>query len=110
MRVYIPSPELDRIPPGAEVALALPGRFSVVRMTLAPPGADAETLPAGLVAQQNYKGIQMPVYYCSRMTLPASAGNPLFGISGEAKIFGKRRSIAGRILILALNLVKAHLW
>jgi putative peptide zinc metalloprotease protein len=110
VRVYIPVSTLDRIPPGAEVALALPDRFSVVRMTLATPGADAESLPAGLVTSQNYKGIKMPVFYCSRMVLPASAGNPLFGISGQAKIFGNRHSIAGRCAISLMNLLRAHLW
>jgi multidrug efflux pump subunit AcrA (membrane-fusion protein) len=110
VRVYIPVSTLDRIPPGAEVALALPDRFSVVRMTLATPGADAESLPAGLATSQNYKGIKMPVFYCSRMVLPPSAGNPLFGISGQAKIFGNRHSIAGRCAISLMNLLRAHLW
>ena len=110
MRVYIPVSTLDRIPPGAEVALALPDRFSIVRMTLAAPGGDAVSLPPGLVPSQDYKGIKMPVFYCSRMTLPASAGNPLFGVSGEAKIFGKRRSIAGGLPSPSMNLLKAHVW
>ncbi len=110
VRVYIPVSTLDRIPPGAEVALILPDKFSVVRMTLAAPAADAESLPPGLVPSQNYKGIKMPVFYCSRMVLPASAGEPLFGVSGEAKIFGKRHSIAGRFAITLMNLLKAHVW
>jgi len=110
VRVFIPVSTLDRIPANAEVALALPGRFSFVRMTLAAPAADAQSLPPGLVEKQDYKGIKLPVFYCSRMTLPASAGNPLLGESGEAKIFGERRSIVGRLVIDAFNLVKAHLW
>ena len=110
VRVYIPVSTLDRIPANAEVALALPDRFSMVRMTLAAPGADALSLPPGLVPSQNYKGIKMPVFYCSRMALPASAGDPLFGTSGEAKIFGKRHSIAGRLAIAFIDLLKAHLW
>ena len=110
VRVYVPVSTLDRIPPRADVALALPGRFSVVRMTLTPPGGDAVSLPPGLVPSQDYKGIKMPVFYCSRMTLPASAGTPLFGTSGEARIFGKRRSIADRFFTMLSNLVRAHLW
>ena len=45
VRVYIPVSTLDRIPPGADVALALPGRFSRLRMTLTVPGSDAVSLP-----------------------------------------------------------------
>ena len=110
VRVYVPVSALDRISPGADVALALPGRFSEVRLKLTVPGGDEVSLPPGLVPSQDYKGIKLPVFYCSRMTLPASAGNPLFGTSGEAKIFGKRRSMAERIVTVALNLGKAHIW
>lgn len=110
VRVYIPVSTLDRIPPDADVALALPDRFSVVQMTLAAPGSDAVSLPPGLVQSQEYKGIKMPVFYCSRMTLPLSAGNPPFGIAGAAKIFGKRRSLMERCATSLYNLAKAHLW
>jgi putative peptide zinc metalloprotease protein len=110
VRIFIPASELDRIPSDAEVALAFPGKFSVFRMALAPPGGDAVALPQGLIARQEYKGIKMPLYYCSRMPLPASAGNPLFGTSGQAKIFGVRRSFAERTLTVVFNLVKAHVW
>jgi putative peptide zinc metalloprotease protein len=110
VRVYVPVSALDRLPSGAEVALALPGSFSIVRIPLAPPGGDAENLPPGLIPSQDYKGIKLPVFYCSRMTLPASAENPPFGVAGEAKLFGTRRSLASRIFTVALNLTKAHVW
>jgi len=110
VRVFIPVSGLDRIPADAEVALALPGSFSIVRMKLGPTGSDALALPPGLVASQDYKGIKLPVFYSSRMTLPASAGYPLLGSSGQAKIFGARRSLVERMLTVVLNLIKAHVW
>jgi multidrug efflux pump subunit AcrA (membrane-fusion protein) len=110
VRVFIPSSALDRIPRGAEVALALPGQFSILRLALAPPGSDPVELPPGLVSSQKYQGIRMAVFYCARMTLPPATGNPMFGLSGEAKIFGQRRSFAERVLTAAFDLAKAHLW
>jgi putative peptide zinc metalloprotease protein len=109
-RIFIPASVLDRIPAGAEVALVLPGRFSVLRLKLAPPGGDAVPLPAGLIATPKYKGINLPVFYCSRIPLPAQDGQQLFGLSGEAKIFGVRRSIAERVVTVGYNLVKTHVW
>lgn len=109
-RVYVPASALDRIAAGAEVAIGLPGRFSVVRMKLAPLDGEAVPLPAGLVAQQAYKGIQLPVFFCSRMVLPAGAGDVMLGSSGQAKIFGERRSIAERMFTMIFNLVKNHVW
>jgi putative peptide zinc metalloprotease protein len=110
VRVYIPVSALERIHPGAEAALRLPDRFSIVRVALPPLGGDAVTLPPGLVASQDYKGIKLPVFYSARMTLPASAGEPLFGVSGQAKIFGERRSFAERLASTVINLIKAHVW
>ena len=110
VRVYVPVSILDRIPPRAEVALALPGSFPIVRMRLAPPGGDAVSLPQGLIHSQEYKGVKMPVFYCSRMTVPAAAGNPPFGMAGEAKIFGERRSLVQRFATSVYDLAKAHLW
>jgi putative peptide zinc metalloprotease protein len=110
VRIYIPVSALDRIPPGSEVALALPDQFSILRMPLAPFAGDAENLPEGLIPQQNYKGIKLPVFYCSRMMLPASSSKALLGASGHAKIFGERRSLAARGLTILANLTKAHIW
>ena len=101
---------LDRIPPQAEVALALPGHFSIVRMTLPQPGGDPVTLPKGLIAKQDYQGIVLPLFYTSHIALPRSAGDPLIGESGQARIFGRRRSIAERIFNVAFNLARAHVY
>lgn len=110
VRVYIPVSALDRIKPGSEVALSLPDRFSILRVPLAPFGGDSETLPPGLTPMQSYKGIKLPVFYCSRIPLPASAGGAKFGASGQAKIFGERRSLAARGYTVLANLIRAHVW
>jgi putative peptide zinc metalloprotease protein len=110
VRVYIPAAALDRLPREAEVALALPGSFSVVRMKLASPGGEAFALPPGLVDAEKYKGTQAPLFYCSLMPLPPSAGEPPLGVAGEAKIFGQRHSIAARAIRVVSDLVRAHAW
>jgi hypothetical protein len=74
------------------------------------PGGEPVALPPGLVASQDYKGMKLPVFYSTRIELPPLAGNPLFGVAGEAKIFGARRSVAARFLAVVFNLVRAHVW
>lgn len=110
VRIFVPAAALDSIHPGDEVGLSVPGRFSLVRMKLGALGGEADHLPAGLVAQQSYKGIELPVFYSARMDLPDSASDLPLGMSGKAMIFGKRRSVAGRAFQLAADLVKAHVW
>ncbi len=110
VRIFVPSSALSRIPQNAEVVLAFPGQFSHLRTTLPAPSGDPVPLPGGLIPMQNYKGVKLPTFYCSRISLPEAAGNPMFGQSGEATIFGVRRSLAGRFLAAASNLIKAHVW
>ncbi len=78
-------------------------------MTLAPLEGEAVNLPPGLVARQDYKGIELPAFYSTRMQLPASDNLP-FGTTGTARIFGVRRSLFGRLVAITLNLVRAHVW
>jgi multidrug resistance efflux pump len=110
VRVYITPAALERMPAGAEVALSFPGSFSLVRMRLAPPGGQAVELPPDLRGNQKYKGAQAPLFYCSRMMLPASAGTPPLGETGPAKIFGERHSLAHRFFRMGSDLFHAHAW
>jgi putative peptide zinc metalloprotease protein len=110
LRVYVPASALRRIPSAAEMAIAIPGQFSPLHLTLPRPGGDPVTLPAGIIARQDYKGVKLPDFYAARVVLPQSAGVIPFGASGDAKIFGERRSIAARGFSILVNLVKAHLW
>lgn len=109
LRIFVPVSALDNIPAGAEVAVIPPGRFSAIRMTLGPLDGEAVNLPEGLVMKQDYKGIELPTFYSSRMVLPASEQLPL-GTAGRAKIFGLRRSLFGRFVTVIVNLVRSHVW
>ena len=110
VRVYIPTSALDRLSANSEVAFALPGQFSQIRLRLAPLAGEPVALPAGLVSAEKYQGFKSPVFYSSRIALPTAAGIPLYGLAGTAKIFGERRSVAGRAAAMISNLVRAHVW
>ncbi len=109
-RVFIPTSALNRISADSEVTLALPGQFTMLRLKLTKPAGDPVSLPPGLVAIEKYQGFTLPVFYSSRVPLPMTDGNPMYGLSGQAKIFGVRRSLAGRVAMAATDLFKAHVW
>jgi putative peptide zinc metalloprotease protein len=109
-RVFIPAAALDRIPARAEVALALPGQFRILHLALAPIEGNPVTLPAGLIASQDYKGIKLPTFYTTRLPLTGAESELALGTSGEAKVFGARRSIFQRALTIGMNLLRAHIW
>jgi hypothetical protein len=110
VRIFIPISALNRISPDSELTLAIPGRFSMLHLKLPPPDADPVPLPPGLVPSERYQGITLPVFYTSRMPLPGGVADSFYGISGPAKIFGARRSLAGRVAKTISDVVKAHVW
>jgi putative peptide zinc metalloprotease protein len=112
IRLFVPSGALHRIQVGAEIALDPPGRFSIVRGRLPPIDGTMVTLPPGLLAHQDYKGLELPTFYSVRLVVAAStdgAALPL-GTAGRAKIFGARRSVFSHYSSMVLNLVRAHIW
>lgn len=110
IRLYIPAGEMNRVQPGDEVAIAPPGKFSMIRIRLTRPDGESSTLPEGLVAHQDYKGIVLPTFYCARLKLENGSFHLPLGSGGRAKVFGARRSIAARIGEVAVDLVRAHVW
>jgi putative peptide zinc metalloprotease protein len=109
-RVFIPASALAHIPRKAEVAFALPGSFSILRLPLPPLQGEAVMLPPGLQAAQDYKGIKSATFFYARILLPDQEGDLPIGISGEAKIFGARRSLFDRCATVLSNLFRAHIW
>lgn len=109
-RIFIPASALARIPRNAEIAFAPPGRFSILRLRLPPLEGEAVTLPAGLQAAQDYKGIKPATFFYTRLLLPGEESDLPIGMSGQAKIFGVRRSFFHRVVTVVSNLVRAHVW
>jgi putative peptide zinc metalloprotease protein len=110
VRLYIPAGEINRIRPGDEVSIALPGAFSVLRLRLTSIEGEASTLPGGLVAHQDYKGIVLPMFYCARLELTPGSPRLALGTVGPAKVFGARRSLAGRAGQIVMDVARTHVW
>ena len=109
-RIYVPASGLHRIPEHAEIALAPEGSFSVLHLRLSPIDSGAVTLPPGLIAHQDFKGVVLPSFYSARVPLPQSQPSPPLGSSGDVLLFGKRRSLFDLGAEIALNLAHTHIW
>ena len=109
-RVYIPYSALKRITPGAEIALASPVATDILRFHLGPLDGDPVPLPPDLEGRKLYKGVELPTFYQTRLVLPPSNADFPLGISGNAKIFGARRSLFSRFLTVASDVIRAHAW
>jgi putative peptide zinc metalloprotease protein len=110
VRVFIPATALPRILPAAEVALQMPGQFSILHLRLTSISGEPVELPSGLVAAEKYKGLTLPVFYSALIPLPREMGGAAYGISGDSIVFGTRRSIAQRLGSNLANGVRRHVW
>jgi putative peptide zinc metalloprotease protein len=109
-RLYIPVSEMDRIRVGDLVSLHLPFQFSEIQARLGTIEGSTVPVPAGVLAEQEYKGITVPTFYTTRMPLGELEDGMQTGMSGRAKIFGRRRSFASRMLTSLGNLLHTHFW
>jgi putative peptide zinc metalloprotease protein len=109
-RLYIPVSEVDGIRVGDPVSLQMPSRFSAIKARLGTVEGSTEPVPAGVLAEQQYKGITVPVFYTTRIPLGEMEDGVQPGMSGQAKIFGRRRSLADRMIRSLGNLLHTHFW
>ncbi len=109
-RLYVPVSAMERIRVGDPVSLQLPSQFREVHGRLGTMEGSAMALPPGVLADQEYKGIALPVFYTTRMPLQASPNVVRIGMSGQAKIFGRRRSLAARMVTWLGNVLHTHFW
>jgi putative peptide zinc metalloprotease protein len=109
-RLFVPVSEMDRVRVGDRVSLQLPSQFSEIRGRLGTVEGSALRLPPGLLTDQEYKGAALPTFYTTRMPLAGPPESLRPGMSGQARIFGRRRSLAGRIMTIFGNLLRTHFW
>jgi putative peptide zinc metalloprotease protein len=109
-RLFVPVSEMERIRVGDPVALQLPSQFGALYGRLGTMEGAAIHLPAGILPEQDFKGISLPAFYTTRMPLAEIGDGVRPGMSGQAKVFGRRRSFFSRILTFWGNVLHTHFW
>jgi multidrug resistance efflux pump len=109
-RLYVPVSTMERIRVGDPVSLQLLSQFREIHGRLGTMEGSAMPLPPGVLTDQEYKGIALPVFYTTRMPLPEMASTIGIGMSGQVKIFGRRRSLAARLVTWFGNVLHTHFW
>jgi multidrug efflux pump subunit AcrA (membrane-fusion protein) len=108
-RLYVPVSAMDRARTGDPVSLQLASQFREIHGRLGVLEGAAMPLPQGLMEQQQYKGLGLPAFYTTLMPLRED-GIVRPGMSGQAKIFGRRRSVAERTVIALGDMLHTHFW
>ena len=109
-RLYVPVSAMERIRVGDEVSFQLPSHFREFYGRLGAMEGSAMPLPPGLTTKQEYQGLELPAFYTTRMPFTDDRKDIEPGMSGPAKIFGRRRSLAERVVRAVGNVLHTHFW
>lgn len=93
-RIYVPEAYVRKVRMGADVALQPLGSWSQVRGRIGSLLPDSTPPEAGLEPASHYEGIRPAAFYVAFVTLPNGQGRWRDGMTGMAKLFGQRHSLA----------------
>jgi putative peptide zinc metalloprotease protein len=109
VRIFIPEFAMRDIHLGSPVRLQVSGRFSLLSGRLTSVSPNAVLAPAGLVPREQLQGINPPHYYTGILSL-ANDGSLRDGMSGTAKIFVRKQSLAAIAWRFTRDLFDRKVW
>ncbi len=108
-RVYIPEFGMRDVRLGSKVRLLPESAAAPLTATLSAVAPASSYVEPGLIPKDQLKGIAPPRFYVGSALL-TNAGNLKEGMTGAAKIFVARRSIAGLAWIFVRDLADRRIW
>jgi hypothetical protein len=108
-RVYVSEAELHKLRSVHGVALLASSEWMPVEGTFLKISPAATEVAPGLIPAEDFSGLHPPTYFAVDVAIPASAALP-YGMTGTAKIFGDRRSIAGSVFTPLLHAIASRIW
>jgi multidrug resistance efflux pump len=108
-RIYIPEFGMRNVSLGSRVRLQAESYAVPLTATLSAVGPASAPVEPGLIPMDQLKGITPPRFYVGSAIL-TNSGDLREGMTGTAKIFVSRRSIAGFTWIFVRDLVDRRIW
>jgi len=109
-RIFIPEFQVQRIRPDAPASLRLDSLFQPIRGEVSSIGRVSSELASGLVQDEKYKGIAPPSYYVATVLVSNPGGIMRPGMSGEAKIEVRRKSVVGFAWETVREFIQRKIW
>jgi putative peptide zinc metalloprotease protein len=109
-RIYVSESDLRRVRVGSVSRLHIDGAFPALEGTVIAIAPAMSTMEEAVMEKQQYVGLHSPHYYFADIAIRNTTGALTMGMTGEAKIFVRRRSLAGMGAETASNFVSRKLW
>ena len=109
-RIFVPEPEVKKLLAIHDVALRLDSQWRSVSGTVLSISPASQPPAAGLIETPDYKGIRLPEFFVVTVAIANPLGEFRDGMTGTAKIHGRRRSMLCILLDPAVTAVARRLW
>jgi putative peptide zinc metalloprotease protein len=109
-RVFIAEPDMRVLTRVTAHSLRVFSAVEPVRGTLASISATPQIVEPGLIPLNKYKGLTPPPQYVAIILLDNRDGALRSGMSGDAKIFGLHRSVAGMVWQVVADFAGRKFW
>ncbi len=109
-RIFVPEPEVKKLLHIHDVKLRMDSQWSSVPATVLSISPASQAPDPGLISTSEYKGIKLPEYFVVTVAVANPSGEYRDGMTGTAKIHGRRRSVLGIWLDPVVTAAARRLW
>jgi multidrug resistance efflux pump len=109
-RIYVAESDTKKAHVGASARVLCDSFVQPVSGTVTSRAPAAYEIEPGLVAVSNFKGAHLPNFFVYEIVLENPSGEFQSGMAGSAKIFGRRRSMAGLLWEPIGNFLGRKVW
>jgi putative peptide zinc metalloprotease protein len=109
-RIYVSEHDMYKLRVGSRASLQVEGilkKWNAQALAISPVSTEIDS---GLKGQTQYQGMRPPNFYSAELLVANPDGRLKPGMSGTARVYGQRRSLAGFILQEAMNFVGRKVW
>jgi putative peptide zinc metalloprotease protein len=109
-RIYVSEHDMYKLRVGSQASLEVEGIFKKWKAQASAISPVSTEIEPGLENQSQYKGMRPPNFYSADLLVANPDGKLKPGMSGTARIYGERRSLAVLIWREAMNFVGRKVW
>jgi putative peptide zinc metalloprotease protein len=109
-RVYVSEPEFRKLQAISGNSLRLDALWVPVKGTVAAISPTSQSLRPGLMPQPEYQGLRLPSFFVVDLILQNADGKLRDGMTGTAKIFGRRRGLLASMLQPVIDAAARRFW
>jgi putative peptide zinc metalloprotease protein len=109
-RIYVSEYEMHKYRPNSAALLQVDGIFQKWSARLQTVSPTSSQIAPGLIDLEKFKGMNLPTFYAIDLLVNNTDGRLKPGMVGTARVYGRRRSIAGFVYRAVADFTGRKLW